>query len=217
MADYLSENGRVAEPKHVLSRLAGKQYRELKEPQLHREAILVATKGESNGLGVVQLTENERYSHIKEVLKNLLSLRSIDQHEMKRSLLMLASIPPSKPALESNRLMTEEFERIRDRRLKLNTLKSERERLEKYIGMSDVRFALESRLAFVYGDLMEKRRKAHDHNKHVKEAIVAKQEALDKEKLSTVEILKDLDEKIAELAGGKGRLEGDLHLSLIHI
>ena len=94
--------------------------------------------------------------------------------------------------------------------MKLNTLKSERERLEKYIDKSDVRTTLEARLALVYHDLMEKRRKAHDHNKHVKEAIIAKQEALEKEKISTAEILKDLDETIAELAGAKGRVEGDL-------
>ena len=208
--DYMGSDGRVLDPKAVNVKLAARSYRELRDAAAHREAILVATKGESNGLGVVHLTEAERYGHFKEVLKNLLSLRSIDQQEMKRSLLMLASIPPNKPALEANRLMTEDFERIRDRRLKLNTLKSEKERLEKYIDMSDVRFDLEARLAFVYGDLMEKRRKAHDHNKHVKEAIVAKQEALDKEKISTVEILKDLDEKIAELASSKGRAEGDL-------
>ncbi|HMW97746.1 MAG TPA: hypothetical protein PJ983_10880, partial [Flavobacteriales bacterium] len=196
--------------KLVDARLSDRNFRVLRDAAAHRESILVATKGESNGLGVVHLTETERYAHFKEVLKNLLSLRSIDQHEMKRSLLMLAGIPPSRPALEANRLMTEDFERIRDRRLKLNTLKSERERLEKYIDMSDVRFALEARLAFVYADLMEKRRKAHDHNKHVKEAIVAKQEALEKEKISTAGILKDLDEKIAEIAGFKGRVEGDL-------
>lgn len=211
MTDYLTEDDRVRDQKEVLAKLGERNYRELREPQLHREAILVATKGESNGLGIVHLTESDRYAHFKEVLKNLLSLRSIDQHEMKRSLLMLASIPPNKPALEANRLMTEEFERIRDRRVKLNTLKSEKERLERYIDMSDVRFGLEARLATVYGDLMEKRRKAHDHNKHVKEAIVAKQEALEKEKISTVEILKDLDEKIAELASQKGRADGDLH------
>ncbi|HRH71406.1 MAG: hypothetical protein JNL43_08005 [Flavobacteriales bacterium] len=208
--DYLTDDGRVQDQKLIDARLSDRNFRVLRDAAAHREAILVATKGESNGLGVVHLTEAERYAHFKEVLKNLLSLRSIDQHEMKRSLLMLASIPPNKPALEANRLMTEDFERIRDRRLKLNTLKSERERLEKYIDMSDVRFALESRLAFVYADLMEKRRKAHDHNKHVKEAIVAKQDALEKEKISTAEILKDLDEKIAELAGFKGRVEGDL-------
>lgn len=210
VTDYLTVDDHVADPKTVNAKLALRNYRELKDPQAHREAILVATKGDSNGLGVVHLTEAERYAHFKEVLKNLLSLRSIDQHEMKRSLLMLASIPPNKPALEANRLMTEEFERIRDRRVKLNTLKSEKERLEKYIGMSDGRMTLEARLAFVYGDLMEKRRKANDHNKHVKEAILAKQEALEKEKVSTAEILKDLDEKIGELAGAKGRVEGDL-------
>lgn len=210
MNDYLTEDDRVRDQKEVLAKLELRGYRELREPQLHREAILVATKGDSNGLGIVHLTETDRYSHFKEVLKNLLSLRSIDQHEMKRSLLMLASIPPNKPALEANRLMTEEFERIRDRRLKLNTLKNERERLEKYIDLSDVRFSLEARLATVHADLMEKRRKAHDHNKHVKEAIVAKQEALEKEKISTAEILKDLDENIAELAAQKGRADGDL-------
>ncbi|MBK6774834.1 MAG: hypothetical protein IPG74_02920 [Flavobacteriales bacterium] len=208
--DYISKDGRVSDPKAVDAKLSERNFRVLRDAAAHRDAILVATKGESNGLGVVHLTETERYAHFKEVLKNLLSLRSIDQHEMKRSLLMLASIPPNKPALEATRSMTEDFERIRDRRLKLNTLKSEKERLEKYIDMSDGRFALEARLAFVHGDLMEKRRKAHDHNKHVKEAIVAKQEALEKEKISTAEILKDLDEKIAELAGFKGRAEGDL-------
>ncbi|MFN9326841.1 MAG: hypothetical protein ACK6A5_15805, partial [Flavobacteriales bacterium] len=210
MKDFMSADGRVMDPKKVDAKLSDRNFRVLRDAAGHREAILVATKGESNGLGVVHLTESDRYAHFKEVLKNLLSLRSIDQHEMKRSLLMLAGIPPNKPALEANRLMTEDFERIRDRRLKLNTLKSERERLEKYIDMSDGRFTLEARLAFVYADLMEKRRKAHDHNKHVKEAIVAKQEALEKEKISTAEILKDLDEKIAELAGSKGRVEGDL-------
>jgi hypothetical protein len=210
IADYMGKDDRVLDPKTVNAKLAERNYRELKDAAAHRDSILVATKGESNGLGVVHLTETERYAHFKEVLKNLLSLRSIDQNEMKRSLLMLASIPPNKPALEANRLMTEDFERIRDRRLKLNTLKSEKERLEKYIGMSDTRFDLEARLATVYADLMEKRRKAHDHNKHVKEAILAKQDALEKEKISTAEILKDLDEKIAEIAGAKGRAEGDL-------
>ncbi|MBK9626335.1 MAG: hypothetical protein IPO56_01110 [Flavobacteriales bacterium] len=210
IADYMGKDDRVLDPKTVNAKLAERNYRELKDAAAHRDSILVATKGESNGLGVVHLTETERYSHFKEVLKNLLSLRSIDQNEMKRSLLMLASIPPNKPALEANRLMTEDFERIRDRRLKLNTLKSEKERLEKYIGMSDTRFDLEARLATVYADLMEKRRKAHDHNKHVKEAILAKQDALEKGKISTTEILKDLDEKIAEIAGAKGRAEGDL-------
>ena len=208
--DYLDEHHVALDTKVVLGKLSVRNYRELKDAAAHREAILISTKGESNGLGIVHLTEAERYAHFKEVLKNLLSLRSIDQHEMKRSLLMLAGLPPNKPALEANRLMTEDFERIRDRRLKLNTLKSERERLEKYIDMSDGRFALEGRLALVYSDLMEKRRKAHDHNKHVKEAIIAKQDALEKEKISTAEILKDLDEKIAELAGFKGRAEGDL-------
>lgn len=209
ITDFM-DGDRVADPKVVLGKLAERNYRELKDAAAHREALLVATKGESNGQGIVHLTENDRYAHFKEVLKNLLSLRSIDQHEMKRSLLMLAGIPPNRPALEANRLMTEEFERIRDRRVKLNTLKAEKERLEKYVAMSDVRMGLEARLATVYGDLMEKRRKAHDHNKHVKEAIVAKQEALEKEKISTAEILKDFDDRIAELAGSKGRVEGDL-------
>jgi energy-coupling factor transporter ATP-binding protein EcfA2 len=208
--DFMTTEGRVADPKKVNARLEERGYRELKDPTAHREAILVATKGESNGLGLVSLTENERYGHFKEVLKNLLSLRSIDQAEMKRSLLMLAGIPPNKPALEANRLMTEEFERIRDRRVKLNTLKSEQDRLCKYIDLSDDRMKLEGSLAFVYGDLMEKKRKAHDHNRHVKEAIVAKQEQLEREKQVMAESLKDLDDRIADLAGSKGRLDGDL-------
>lgn len=208
--DFLAEDGRVADPKKVNAKLETKGYRELKDPTSHRESILIATKGDSNGLGIVHLTENERYGHFKEVLKNLLSLRSIDQHEMKRSLLMLAGIPPNKPALEANRLMTEEFERIRDRRVKLNTLKSEQDRLRKYIDMAGERMELEGHLGFVHSDLMEKKRKAHDHNRHVKEAIAAKADQLEHEKRIMAEALQDLDETIAELAGQKGRLEGDI-------
>lgn len=210
VTDYLTVDDHVADPKTVLAKLEKRNYRELKDPQAHREAILVATKGESNGLGVVHLTEADRYAHFKEVLKNLLSLRSIDQHEMKRSLLMLAGIPPNKPALEANRLMTEEFERIRDRRVKLNTLKSEKERLEVYIGRSEERRKLEGRLIQVHADLVQKKHKAHDHNKHVKEAIAAKQDQLEREKVEIAEALKELDERIADLSGTKGRLEGDL-------
>lgn len=212
--DFLTDDGLVAPPKQVLPRLEKKGYRELRDPSSHREAILVATKGESNGLGVVHLTETERYGQFKEVLKNLLSLRSIDQHEMKRSLLMLAGLPPNKPALEANRLMTEEFERIRDRRVQLNTLKSEQDRLRLYIERSVVRQALEARLAFIHAELQEKQRKAHDHNHQVKEAIAAKQIQLEHERKAMVESLKELDDRIAELAGGKGRLQGDL--SRIH-
>jgi energy-coupling factor transporter ATP-binding protein EcfA2 len=208
--DFLGADGRVVEPKKVTARLEEKKYRELKDSQSHREAILVATKGDSNGLGLVSLTENERYGHFKEILKNLLSLRSIDQSEMKRSLLMLAGIPPNKPALEANRLMTEEFERIRDRRYKLNTLKSEQERVMKYIGMADGRAALESNLAAVHADLMEKKHKAHDHNKQVKQAISVRTEQLEREKHTLAGALKELDDSIAEIAGNKGRLDGDI-------
>ncbi|MEO8067805.1 MAG: hypothetical protein ABI599_08955 [Flavobacteriales bacterium] len=209
-SDFISDDEHVSDPKEVLARLSLKNYRELREPMAHREAILVATKGESNGLGLVSLTENERYPQFKEVLKNLLSLRSIDQAEMKRSLLMLAGIPPNKPALEASRLMTEEFERIRDRRHKLNTLRSEQERLQKYITMSVGRVALEARLAFVHAELQEKKRKAHDHNKLVKDAIAGKQAQLERERLVTMEALKDLDDRINDLAATKGRLDGDL-------
>ncbi|MBK9288035.1 MAG: hypothetical protein IPN38_10195 [Flavobacteriales bacterium] len=209
-SDLITEDGHVADPREVLARLSTKNYRELREPQAHREAILVATKGDSNGLGLVSLTENDLYPQFKEVLKNLLSLRSIDQAEMKRSLLMLAGIKPNKPALEANRLMTEEFERIRDRRLKLSTLRAEQDRLQKYISMSVGRVALEARLAFVYNELQEKKRKAHGHNKLVKDAIAGKQALLEKERQVIVDAIRDLDERINELAGTKGRLDGDL-------
>ena len=45
-----------------------RNYRELKDASAHREAILVATKGESNGLGIVHLTETDRYAHFKDCL-----------------------------------------------------------------------------------------------------------------------------------------------------
>lgn len=81
IGDFLGDDDRVRDPKDVLTTLVDRNYRELKEPQLHRDALLVATKGDNNGLGIVHLTETDRYAHFKEILKNLLSLRSIGQHE----------------------------------------------------------------------------------------------------------------------------------------
>ncbi|MBL7956401.1 MAG: hypothetical protein JNM49_00455, partial [Flavobacteriales bacterium] len=65
--DYLDEHHVALDTKVVLGKLSVRNYRELKDAAAHREAILISTKGESNGLGIVHLTEAERYAHFKEV------------------------------------------------------------------------------------------------------------------------------------------------------
>ena len=52
VSDYLTVDDHVADPKTVNAKLSARNYRELKDASAHREAILVATKGESNGLGL---------------------------------------------------------------------------------------------------------------------------------------------------------------------
>ena len=97
--DFLDGKGQVREPNVISARLASRHFALVKSAHDHRELLLLATKGESHGTGLVALRENERYPQFRETLKNLLSLNTIKQDQMRERLLMLAGLSTEKYAL----------------------------------------------------------------------------------------------------------------------
>lgn len=162
--DFLNENREVREPKDVSSRLSLKGYRVLKTAQEHREFLLLTTKGEARGAGLVILRENDRYGHFRETLKNLLSLSTISQDEMRRQLLMLASFSGERQALNIREVFGDDYDRILGRKQKLKLFKEQKEVIE---GLLEANVSLQARrqeLASRWRDLRLKRQTLEQAN-----------------------------------------------------
>jgi hypothetical protein len=111
-SDFLDESNQVREPKAVNARLSLKQYNVLRSAQEHRELLLLPTRGEGRGLGLVALRNNDRYPQFRDTLKNLLYLSTITQEQMCDRLLMLADLPTNRYALDVRELFGEDYDRI---------------------------------------------------------------------------------------------------------
>jgi hypothetical protein len=168
--DFLNENREVREPKDVSSRLSLKNYRVLKTAQEHREFLLLSTKGEARGAGLVILRENDRYGHFRETLKSLLSLSTISQDEMRRQLLMLAGFSGERQALNIREVFGDDYDRILGRKQKLRLFKEQQSAIERLL---DANVRLEARrqeLASRWRDLRLKRQTLEqEHNKKIQE------------------------------------------------
>ena len=113
-ADFFDTKEQIREPKAVTARLAARQFALVKTAHEHRELLLQATKGESRGVGLVALRDNDRYPQFRETLKNLLSLSTITQDQMRDRLLMLAGLSTEKYALDVRELFGEDYDKIRE-------------------------------------------------------------------------------------------------------
>ena len=118
-ADFLDDKSQVREPKAVRGLLSRKQYAVLRNAQEHRELLLLPTRGEGRGLGLVALRDNDKYPHFRETLKNLLCLSTITQEQMRDRLLMLAGLPADRHALDVRELFGEDYDRITRLKAKL--------------------------------------------------------------------------------------------------
>lgn len=209
-SDFINAADRVEEPKAVLSKLGVKGYCEVKDAAAHREAILVGTKGEANAFGLLQLKENEQFRHFKEVLKNLLSLRSIDQAEMKRSLLMLAGISLERPALEAKSVVGEEFDRIKEKRQRLEVQKSLIPKMSQYIKLATEHDTGSGQVLSMYGTLQVLKQARSEKHNSIKAEIVERQAALELTRFEQEEQVKELDKLIKERAASEGKLLNEL-------
>ena len=114
--DFFDTQGQVREPREVSARLALRQYETIKGAQQHRELLLTARTSGAPALGVVSLREADKYHHFRDTLKNLLSLSTITQDQMRDRLLMLAEISAEAVALDARQLFGDDYDLIRRRR-----------------------------------------------------------------------------------------------------
>ncbi len=156
-ADFLDEKHQVREPKAVAARLALRNFTLVRSAQEHRELLLMPTKGDARGLGLVALKDNDRYPHFRETLKNLLSLATITQDQMRDRLLMLAGLPVDKPALNIRDLLGDTYESILRRRDSLLRFKEARVQVQGLVDSYERRGLLLRELSFRWSDLRAKR------------------------------------------------------------
>ena len=154
-SDFIDAKSQVREPRDVNARLALKQFRSVKSAQEHRELLLPAANG--YGLGIVALRESDRYHHFRETLKNLLTLSAISQEQMRDRLLMLADIPPDRPAFDARVLFGDDYDRICNRREQLLKFKKNQAVVERLVSKFSERESIRGELAWRWDDLRTKR------------------------------------------------------------
>ena len=155
--DFFDAKHRVREPRDVKQRLSGKDFRLLKSAQEHREALLPPSGADVKGFGLVALRDTDRFRRFRESLKDLLSLSTISQDEMRERLLTLADVRSDVPALDARKLFGDDYDQIRRRRdglARFNTHKElVRELVQKFTGLAKARGELVVR----WSDLRQKR------------------------------------------------------------
>jgi hypothetical protein len=159
-SDFLDKdkNFQVREPKAVTARLALKHYETLRTAQEYREALLLATRGEAKGLGLVAIRDNDRYSQFRDTLKNLLRLDTISQDQMRDQLLMMAELQKSGYALDVRQLFGDDYERILRLKEKLVRFKRSHSDVELLIDTFNNREGVRGELCSRWSDLQLKRK-----------------------------------------------------------
>jgi hypothetical protein len=177
-SDFLDGDQQVRQPKDVSSRLSLKNYRVLKNAQEHRELLLSSTKGESRGLGLVALRDNDRYAHFRETLKSLLCLSTISQDQMRAQVLMLAGFSADRQALNIREVFGDDYDRILAQKQKLFRFKKQQKEIDLLLQASARRKVRRIELTSRWRNLRSKRRVfEQDHNNKVQELTAAAETA----------------------------------------
>ena len=206
-ADFIDEQNQVREPKTVSARLTRKQYTVLKAAQDHRELLLLATKGEGRGLGLVALRDNDKYPQFRETLKNLLYLSTISQDQMRDRLLMLADLSTEKFALDVRDLFGEDYDKIVERKRKLIRFKNHQNEVELLVDTCAQRDALRGRLIYCWSDLRAKRQEfERRHTAKVDKLRAEGQAAMEQIQTCQAEVA-DRRKDHERYTGDKGRLD----------
>jgi len=205
VSDFLNESNQVREPKAVNARLSLKQYNLLRSAQEHRELLLLPTRGEGRGLGLVALRDNDRYPQFRDTLKNLLYLSTITQEQMRDRLLMLADLPTSRYALDVRELFGEDYDRITRLKSKLIRFKKYQSEVELLIELRSRRDAFRCELIYRWTDLRGKSEAfEQEHENRLKTLQVQMESAIEQEQLVTAELTDRRAEErhLSEIKGG---------------
>jgi hypothetical protein len=155
--DFFETKGQIREPRDTNARLALRQYQTIKGAQQHRELLLTGKTSGAAGMGIVSLRETDKYHHFRDTLKNLLSLSTITQDQMRDRLLMLAEIPSEAVALDARLLFGEDYDIIRRRRDALLRFKKHSDKVGLLVKRFGERETVRGELVFRWTDLRTKR------------------------------------------------------------
>ena len=155
--DFLKPDHQVREPRDISSRLALKHFRLIKSAQEHRELLLPPDGADGKGLGIVALRDPDRFRRFRDSLKDLLSLSSITQEQMRDRLLTLADVRTDVPALDARKLFGEDYDLIRRRRDALTRFKKHEPHVRQLVERSSELTAIRGELISRWKDLRTKR------------------------------------------------------------
>jgi hypothetical protein len=165
--DFHNEKNQVREPREVDAQLSLKNLRKIKTAEEHKELLLPPASGEARGLGIVALRDSEKFHQFRETLKNLLTLSTITQEQMRDCLLMLADIPPNRTAFDARELFGNDYDSILKHKEKLDKFRQNQTFVEKLVSKFTVREAARGELLWRWTDLRAKRQKfekTHEEN-----------------------------------------------------
>lgn len=154
--DFFEAGGKVREPDDVKARLSLRHFKLLK-PARHRELLLLPTKGEPDSAGLVALRQPDNFHNFRETFKNLLTLSSVTQDQMRDRLLMLAGMSENKLALDIRKVFGQEYDDIVRRRQELRAFKSNKDRIELLLRTCEARINLRRELMHRWSDLRSKK------------------------------------------------------------
>lgn len=154
--DFFEAGGKVREPDDVKARLSLKHFKLIKAAR-HRELLLLPTKGEPDSAGIVALRQPDNFHNFRETFKNLLTLSSVTQDQMRDRLLMLAGMSENKLALDIRKVFGQEYDDIVRRRQELRAFKGNKDRIELLLSTCEARSNLRSELMRRWTDLRSKK------------------------------------------------------------
>ena len=151
--DFFNEKQEVREPREVNARLALRTFRLIKSAQEHRELLLPSAGADGKGLGIVALRQPDRYRRFRESLKDLLSLSTINQEQMRERLLSLADVRTDVPALDVRRLFGDDYDRIRRLRDGVARFKKNEEQIRGLVDRFEKLTRIRGELITLWSDL----------------------------------------------------------------
>lgn len=208
--DFHNHKNEVREPREVDAQLSLKNLRKIKSAEEHKELLLPPANGDGRGLGIVALRDSEKFHQFRETLKNLLTLSTITQEQMRDCMLMLADIPPDRTAFDARELFGNDYDRILNHKEKLDKFRQNQTFVENLVGKFTERETTRGELLWRWTDLRAKRQKFEKEHgetlaklREAKAALEVKVKALETE-------LADRRNDVAVFSEQKGQVTGPL-------